>query len=254
MQFMTVRQARQRIVPREMPDVLLGPAPRCDILDDDHRVAVGHAVARQFELAAVGEHDVERRGFVAGQPEFALRGENGAAGIGRVVRAERRDDGGQRRIEHDFARRAEQLRGAPVRDDHAALAVDHAQAVRHVSERGVEARDEFGVALARGDQRDEHAIVTLDDRAHRGEIDRERRQQQPRARPVGQQRTDADRQHAERDLHHREPRQRRIARRDSAEHAARDHHRQRAEPTSTACTQPITPRPSTKHATSDTGA
>ena len=122
MQFMTVRQARQRIVPRAMPDVLLGPAPRCDILDDDHRVAVG----TRWRVSSSWRPSASTTSSGAGSSQASQSSHCAArmAPPGSVV-ASFAPSGGQRRIEHDFARRAEQLRGAPVRD-HAALAVDHA--------------------------------------------------------------------------------------------------------------------------------
>ncbi len=139
-----VRQAGKRIEAREMIDLGLCGLALGDVFTKQHHAAVFHRLYGEFERAAVMQIEHECMHLEAGKPVVELADQP----LGAVVRnkaavdADRHQSLGREPFQFDFGREAEVLVQPLVRHHNAAVRVEHAQAVRHVVERGVEARCE----------------------------------------------------------------------------------------------------------------
>ena len=162
-----VGQVGEEIVTREMRDLRFGAAPLGDVLVHRHPAAVRHRTLRHGDDAPVHEFLRERRRFARG-----LRGGR----RGELLGARERTRPARRPVAFDALQRRS---GAPVlapeavhleigrvAHDQALLGVEHAQPVRHVVERDVDAAVErLQLVLAR-DQLDGVVLEHFDRACH----------------------------------------------------------------------------------------
>ena len=127
-----------------MIDLRLGDLALGDVLDQHHHAAVLHRLDGEFERAPV--HQVQGEGGIvaAGKPRVEMIDHALRAGL----RQQSGLDDGLDHLAHahalqlEIAREPELLLQLAVRNDDPALGIEHAQAVRHVVDRRVEALGE----------------------------------------------------------------------------------------------------------------
>ncbi len=115
-----------------------------DVLDQHDRAAVGHRLEGQVERAAFLGRDLERAGLAARQPCLEIHGQPlrfGAQDGARLDALVQQIACGEA-LAVNAAGNAENLDQPVVGDHQTTLGVEHAQAVRHVVERGVETAGE----------------------------------------------------------------------------------------------------------------
>jgi len=154
-----VGQRREFVIAGQVADAGLRIAPLGDVLEQYHGAAAGHRLERPRHVAAarrirIGRDHVAGLGVVdLGQDHLAARRRNRTgydAGIDDVGRAGA--------ALHEIVGQVHHLAEAVVHHRKAAVGAEHAQAMRHVVERGVELPGERGFAEARGQRLDENRV------------------------------------------------------------------------------------------------
>ena len=135
-----VREIGQRIVMCQIPDFVLGGAPFGDVLEGRNEAAIRHRPVRNRNATAVGQALYYRPALAFANKTLLLSkcgvrvDVDGAAGDGGQFHQLRR-----RHAWQNFIRRqAIYLCKATIENDQLAVGVEHAQALRHIGQRGVE--------------------------------------------------------------------------------------------------------------------
>ena len=158
-----VRQAGQRVVARQMVDLRLGILALGHVLDQHDRAAALHRLECERERASV--LGIDREVAVELSVEAALdlaqkalqRRRVERSGLERALQQLTRQSAPPRR------RDMQDLLGALVGHDQPAVRIEHAQAVRHVVERGVEAPGDQRHVARRNDRIEKRAAQPVGD-------------------------------------------------------------------------------------------
>ena len=178
-----VGQSGERVEARKVVDLGLRDLALGDVLADQHHAAVLHRLDGELERASVVQVDDEGVAFGAGEANveivhqaFGLIGRDQPA-----VGADGHELLRREALQLEVRRQAEVLVEPLVGDDDAPLGVEHAQGVRHVVERGVEA-----LGKQRHVPRRDHRIEQREAQPLGDEFDREEeRSEQARRRSSG---------------------------------------------------------------------
>ena len=168
-----VRQAGQRVIASQMMDLGLGILALGHVLDQHDRAAILHRLEGERERAAVLGVDRELAVELAGEAAFEI-GEQTLHGGG--VERVGNDAGLQQLPQRGPARHrrdVQHLLDALVRHHQPPVRIEHAQAMRHVVERGVEPAGEQGHVARRDHGIEQGAAQAIRDRL---QADEERHQ------------------------------------------------------------------------------
>ncbi len=172
-----VRQSRQFVVTCQMRDPGFRIAPLGDVLEQNDGAAVGHRLERPRQCAATRHVGIGRddalclRVLDLGKDHVGIRFRDRPG-----IDASRKDAGGARTQMLQIGRQVHHLAEAMVHDRQVPVAGEHAEAVRHVVQRGIETRGERCFPHARSQSVDEDLVEAEIDVL---QSDEEQRKQQP---------------------------------------------------------------------------